>query len=71
MKNHFLIKLGKVIKRKRITAKLSILEWSKLSKVSATTIQDIEKGIVNPRLSTLIKLAKGLKMPIQAFIYPL
>jgi len=55
------IKLGQLLKKKRIKAKLSISQLAKQSKLSRSTILLIESGRGNPLYSTLLKLAKGFK----------
>ena len=54
------------IKKLRESAKLSLEELSRRSGVSKSMLAQIERGDGNPTLSTLAKLATGLKVPFDA-----
>ena len=56
------------IKRIREERKLSLDALSKLSCVSKSMLGQIERGSVNPTISTLWKIANGLKIPFTEFM---
>lgn len=58
--------VAKNIKRLREESKLSMDELAKLSGVSKSMLAQIERGDGNPTLSTLWKIANGMKVPFDA-----
>lgn len=58
--------VAKNIKKLREENKLSMDELAKLSGVSKSMLAQIERGDGNPTLSTLWKIANGLKVPFDA-----
>lgn len=60
--------VAKNIKWLREEHKLSMDELSRLSGVSKSMLSQIERGDGNPTLSTLWKLANGMKVPFDALI---
>ena len=58
--------VAKNIKRLREEKNLSMDELAKLSGVSKSMLAQIERGDGNPTLSTLWKLANGMKVPFDA-----
>ncbi len=48
--------------------RLSQRALAKLSKVTNVTIARIETGVYDPRLSTLRRLAKALKVPVEKLV---
>jgi transcriptional regulator with XRE-family HTH domain len=56
------------IKRIRNEKKLSLDELSRLSGVSKSMLAQIERGDGNPSLSTLWKIANGMKVPFNVLI---
>lgn len=62
-------KLAKNIKRKRQELKISQDKLSKLANVTFHTITKIESGVtVNPRIMTIKKIAKALKISIDELV---
>ena len=51
------------LKRLRETRRMSLDEVSRLSGVSKSMLGQIERGEVNPTISTVWKIASGLKVP--------
>ena len=57
-------RLARAVKWKREKHGLSFKAAAESSKVSATTIRQIEMGIVDPRLGTIVRLAEWVGMSI-------
>lgn len=53
---------GNTLQKLRLEQNLSQLELSKISKIDRTFISLMERGIRQPSLTTIIRLAAGLKM---------
>lgn len=62
------MEVGDLIKHLRINLCLSCRELSQLSGVCHTTINDIERGVCNPTLNTIIKLCLGLNFDVFEFL---
>lgn len=63
--------VAKNIKRLRKENKLSMDKLAKLSGVSKSMLAQIERGESNPTISTLWKLANGMKVPFEALtVFP-
>lgn len=62
------MKIGEFIKYYRMKNGLSCRELSRLSGVCHTSVNDIEKGICNPTLLTIIKLCNGLDLDVFDFL---
>ena len=60
--------VGQNIQRIRKTQKLSIDRAAELSGVSKSMLGQIERGVVNPTISVLHKLAQGLHVPLEKLI---
>ncbi|EPB8173063.1 helix-turn-helix domain-containing protein [Clostridium perfringens] len=61
--------LGNNIRKLRILNNLTLQELSKLSGVGVSTISEIEVGkILNPRTTTLNKIAKSLNVDINVLL---
>ncbi|WP_332695171.1 helix-turn-helix domain-containing protein [Halalkalibacter lacteus] len=56
------ILFGKAVKIRRMKKGWSIEKLSEKSDVSVNTISKIERGNVNPKLTTIYKLANGLNL---------
>lgn len=56
--------LGKKLKRYRTKRHLSLSELSEHSSISKSLISQIERSVVNPSISTVRGLAKGLGIPV-------
>ena len=65
MKNDEFLKLGYKIKYERIKKNLSQMELSLNSGITTRTLSRIECGTIDPRYSTLLKIAKSLKLEIK------
>lgn len=61
----FLLKLGEQIKKLRQREKLSHSELALRADLEKSTVIRIEKGRMNPSAIILIKICKGLEVPIQ------
>src|SRR6266568_989110 len=59
--------IGERIARERALHGLSIEELARRAGVSNGLLSQIERGIGNPSLSTLLGLAKALEMPLGSF----
>ena len=55
-------KLGKTIERLRTAKKYGVREFALIAEIEHHQLINIEKGRVDIRLSTLIKIAKGLQV---------
>ncbi len=58
------IKIGKIIKRRRIELNLELKDLQDYSGVNYASISDIENGKANPTIKTLEKLLDALGMQI-------
>jgi len=56
--------LGQKLKRYRSKRHLSLSELSECSGISKSLISQIERSVVNPSISTVRSLAKGLGIPV-------
>lgn len=57
-------KLGKKVRELRKSKEWSQIKLEELSSVDRTYISDIERGVRNPSIKTLEKLAKALKTSV-------
>jgi|GEM_PF-4330246 len=62
--------IGKSLRRLRLTRGLTLAQVSNLTSVSPVTVHNIEKGLYEPKISTLIDLCSALNVPIDQFIRP-
>lgn len=60
--------LGKYIKRKRESERLSLRAVAKLTQVSASTLSRIENGTGIPDTPTLAKIARWLNVPLERIV---
>ncbi|MBK9315524.1 MAG: helix-turn-helix transcriptional regulator [Acidobacteria bacterium] len=60
--------LGKYIKRKRESERLSLRAVAKLTDVSASTLSRIENGTGVPDTPTLARIARWAKIPLERFM---
>jgi transcriptional regulator with XRE-family HTH domain len=60
--------LGKLIRSLRISRGLSIEALAKAAGVSAGSISQIERGVGNPAITTLMKIANGMQVPAGSFL---
>jgi transcriptional regulator with XRE-family HTH domain len=58
------VKIGKIIKRRRIELNLELKDLQDYSGVNYASISDIENGKANPTIKTLEKLLDALGMQI-------
>lgn len=59
------LKLGYKIKYERVKKKISQLDLSLLTGLTTRTISRIECGTIDPKYSTLVKIAKALDLEIK------
>lgn len=57
--------LGYNVRRIRQHANLSQEKLSRISGVRAASLSEIENGLGDPKLSTLLKVAAALKVPVE------
>ncbi len=60
--------LGRYIKRKRETERLSLRAVARLTDVSASTLSRIENGTGVPDTPTLARIARWAKFPLERFM---
>ena len=68
MRKEELVKLGKVIREKRLSRNLTQLELSVRAEVDRNYIGMLERGDRNPSYLSLLKIAKGLELPIDELL---
>lgn len=56
---------GKIIQARRKSRKIAQAELGEIAGVSPRTLRDIEKGIANPELETLMRICYVLGMEIK------
>jgi transcriptional regulator with XRE-family HTH domain len=57
--------IGKIIQFRRKSRKIAQAELGEIAGVSPRTLRDIEKGIANPELETLLRICNVLGMEIR------
>lgn len=62
--NAFFTNLGRKISRMRKDKKLSQAEFAVLMSRDINTLSKIERGVINPKITTLINIAKGLDITL-------
>lgn len=62
--------IGKSIRRLRLSRGMTLAQLSNLTRVSLVTVHNIEKGLYEPKISTLNDLCTALNVPIDLFIKP-
>ena len=60
--------LGKLIRSIRISRGMSIEGLARVAGVSAGGISQIERGAGNPAITTLMKIAEGMQVPVGSFL---
>lgn len=68
MRKEELIKLGQIVRNKRIQRNLTQTELSTRSKVDRNYIGMLERGERNPSYLSLLKIASGLEMSINELL---
>ena len=68
MRKEELVKLGKVIREKRLSRNLTQLELSVRAEVDRNYIGMLERGDRTPSYLSLLKIAKGLELPINELL---
>lgn len=63
-----LTKLGQTLRQARLKKKLTLMELEVLTGVTEGDISRIENGKKNFAVTTLIKLAKGLDLPLSEIL---
>lgn len=58
--------IGKIVKERRKFLKITQEDLADISGISERTLRDIEKGLANPELESLMKLCEvlGLKLTV-------
>lgn len=64
-------KLGKRLRSLRMSKHISLNKLAYENDLTTATISRIENGLVDLRMSTLLKVAISLEMPIEEIIKPL
>lgn len=62
--NAFFTNLGRKISRMRKDKKLSQAEFAVLMSRDINTLSKIERGVINPKITTLINIVKGLDVTL-------
>ena len=57
--------IGKIIQTRRKSRKIVQVQLADIAGISLRTLRDIEKGIANPELDTLMRICKVLGMEIR------
>lgn len=57
--------IGKIIQKRRKSRKIVQEDLADIAGISPRTLRDIEKGIANPELDTLMRICKVLGMEIK------
>lgn len=68
MRTEELVKLGKIVRAKRMQCNLTQIELSIRAKVDRNYIGMLERGERNPSYLSLLKIANGLEMPINELL---
>lgn len=69
MKNEiFLKKIGERIKQLRIEKGLSQQEFAAMLEYEKSNMSRLESGKVNPRIATLLEVAKALEIPLSELV---
>jgi len=58
-----IVRFGKEVRRRRKAAGMTLEQLAEASELSDNYVRSIEKGDRDPSLTTITKLAKGLKIP--------
>lgn len=62
------MKLGQRLRQIRKGKKLTLKELSQLAEISVPYLSDMERGVVNPSIDTLQKVAKAYNMTVKDLI---
>ena len=65
----FFTNLGRKISRMRKEKKLSQAEFAVLMNRDINTLSKIERGVINPKITTLINIAKALDISLIELLY--
>lgn len=68
MHNKSFLKLGYKIKYERVSRNLSQLDLSLLTGLTTRTLSRIECGTIDPKISTLLKIADALNIEIKELL---
>jgi len=60
--------LGQLVRSIRVNRGISIKALAKTAGVSAGSISQIERGVGNPAITTLMKIAHGMQVPVGSFL---
>ena len=70
MNEQELIQLGRIIREKRESRRLTQVELADKSNLDRNYIGMVERGERNPSYLSLLKIAKGMDMPVHQLIKP-
>ncbi|MCR5307621.1 MAG: helix-turn-helix domain-containing protein [bacterium] len=62
------IKVGNMISKAREDAKMTQTELARKAKIHQSDLSDIERGVSNPSVKTLDRIAKGLGLKLELFL---
>jgi len=62
--------IGKNLRRLRLQQGLTLSQLSSMTSVSPVTVHNIEKGLYEPKISTLTDICSALNVPISQFLRP-
>ena len=66
--NDDLTTIGEKVHAMRVRRGLTLAQLSEMTRVTAVTIHNLERGVYEPKISTLIDLCKALEVPIEFFL---
>lgn len=61
-------RFGRYIRRSREAAGIAVNELARRARIEGGTLSRIERGLLDPRLSTILKISRGLKRPPREFM---
>jgi transcriptional regulator with XRE-family HTH domain len=61
-------KISSNIKRIREESGISLEDLSFYSRLSVNTIRNLESGVLNPTITTLVQVSDGLRVPLQCIL---
>lgn len=68
MQDNLYLKLGYKIKFERSKRKISQFDLALKTGLTTRTISRIESGVIDPKLSTLIKIADAMELDLSNFL---
>jgi len=58
------MKIGKIIRNLRLAKNIKLQQLAEMTNISISGLSQIERDLSNPSLTTLVKIAKALEVPI-------